>query len=134
MRPLHDITDGPAATVVRLTDAMNRGDLEAAAALYAADAVLVGQPGATARGHAKIREALSAFLALRPALTTVASQVLEAGDVALYIGRWRLTGVGPDGAPVEMGGESTDVLRRQSDGRWLIVVDDPWGTSLLPSA
>jgi uncharacterized protein (TIGR02246 family) len=123
---------GPEAAVARLTEAMNRGDLDAAAAIYEPDAVLVGQPGNVARGHARIREALRGFLGLRPTLVTTASQVLEAGDLALYLGRWRLTGIGADGAPVTMGGESADVLRRQSDGRWLIVVDDPWGTALLP--
>lgn len=123
---------GPEATVARLTDAVNRGDLEAAAALYEPEAVLVGQPGDAARGDARIREALRGFIGLRPTLTTTGSRLLEAGDLALYLGRWRLTGIGPDGAPVTMGGESADVLRRQPDGRWLIAVDDPWGTALLP--
>jgi len=31
-----------------------------------------------------------------------------------------------------MSGESTDVLRRQEDGRWLIVLDNPWGAQILP--
>lgn len=123
---------GPAATVVRLTDAMNRGDLESAVALYGREAALLGQPGTTARGEAQIRESLREFIRLRPTLTTIASHVIEAGDVALYLGRWHLTGVGPNGSPVTMGGESADVLRRDSDGRWLVVVDDPWGTALLP--
>jgi ketosteroid isomerase-like protein len=123
---------GPEATVARLTHAVNRGDLEAAAALYQPEAVLVGQPGDAALGYAPVREALGRFIALRPTLTTTASRVVEAGDLALYLGRWRLTGIGPDGAPVTMGGESADVLRRQPDGHWLIAVDDPWGTALLP--
>jgi uncharacterized protein (TIGR02246 family) len=122
---------GPEATVARLTDAVNRGDVEGAAALYEPEAVLVGQPGVVARGPARIREALRGFIGLRPTLITTASRVLEAGDVAMYLGRWRLTGIGPEGAQVTMGGESADVLRRQSDGRWLIVVDDPWGMALL---
>jgi ketosteroid isomerase-like protein len=124
---------GPEATVARLADAVNRGDLDAAAALYEAEAVLVGQAGHAARWHAEIREGLRGFIELRPTLTTTASRLLEAGELALYLGRWQLTGIGPDGVPVTMGGESADVLRRQSDGRWLIVVDDPWGTALLPS-
>jgi uncharacterized protein (TIGR02246 family) len=122
---------GPEATVARLTDAVNRGDLAAAAALYESEAVLVVQPENAARGDARIREALRGFAELRPTLTTTAARVLEASDLALYLGRWRLTGIGPDGAPVTMAGESADILRRQSDGRWLIVVDDPWGTALL---
>jgi ketosteroid isomerase-like protein len=52
---------------------------------------------------------------------------VEAGDVALVVNRWSLRGTEPDGAPVEMRGSSADVLRRQADGTWLVLVDDPWG-------
>ncbi len=125
---------GPAAAVARLSDAVNRGDLEGAAALYEPAAVLVGQPGQVARGAEQVREALRGFIALRPTLVTTGSQVIESSDLALYLSRWTLTGAGPDGALVAMGGESADVLRRQPDGRWLIALDDPWGTRLLPPA
>ena len=123
--------EGAEVTVTRLADALNRGDLDAAAGLYESEAVLVGTPGTAARGNAGIRDALREFIRLRTTLTTSSSRVLEAGDLALYLGRWRATGIGPDGAPVALGGESADVLRRQADGRWLIVLDNPWGTALL---
>jgi hypothetical protein len=48
----------PEETVTRLTRAVNRGDLDAAAALYGPDATLVGQPGQLAQGRIQIREAL----------------------------------------------------------------------------
>jgi uncharacterized protein (TIGR02246 family) len=122
---------GPEGTVVRLSEAINRGDLEAAVGLYEPNAVLVAQPGQLARGLAAIRDAMQGFIALRPTLSTATSQVIESGDVALYLGRWSLSGVAPDGGAVTMGGDSSDVLRRQADGRWLIVLDNPWGTGLL---
>jgi ketosteroid isomerase-like protein len=40
----------------------------------------------------------------------------------------------PRGESVVLGGESTDVLRRQPDGRWLIAIDDPWGARVLGPA
>ena len=58
--------------------------------------------------------------------------MIEAEGVALYIGRWSLNGTDPAGNAVAMGGESTDVLRRQQDGRWLIALDNPWGAQILP--
>jgi len=122
---------GPETTVVKLSEAVNRGDLEAAMALYEPEAVLVAQPGQAARGGAAIREAMKGFIALRPTLSTAASHVIESEDVALYLSRWSLSGVAPDGSSVTMGGESSDVLRRQADGRWLIALDNPWGAGLL---
>lgn len=121
----------PLDIVNSLTAAINQGDLDAALNLYEPDAVFVAQPGRIVRGHAGIREALSGFVSLNPTLRGQAQQVVDSGDVVLYCSRWTLTGTAPDGGKVEMAGVSSDVLRRQSDGRWLIVIDNPWGTSIL---
>lgn len=122
----------PARTVARLAEAINRGDLDAALALYEKDAVMVVQPGQLARGAAAVRNALAGFIALKPELRMEAEQVVEAGDVALYVGRWSLRGTDPSGRAVSLHGESSDILRRQKDGRWLIALDNPWGIQVLP--
>jgi uncharacterized protein (TIGR02246 family) len=124
----------PLDTVNQLVQAISAGDLATAVELYEPDAVLVVRPGQVARGRTQLREALAGFVALRATLTSEAQHVLEARDLALYLGRWNLRGTDSAGAPVTLGGESTDILRRQSDGRWLIAIDDPWGTQLLGSA
>lgn len=121
----------PATTVDQLVEAINRADLEGAVALYEKDGVLIAQPGQVARGSAELKNALAGFIAMKATLRSDAQQVVEAGDVALYLSRWSLVGTGPDGRPISMAGESTDVLRRQKDGRWLIAVDNPWGTRIL---
>jgi uncharacterized protein (TIGR02246 family) len=122
---------GPIDTVNQLTDAINRGDLDRAVSLYEGAAVMVAQPGRVARGSDQLREAIAGYLALKPTLKMEAREVVEAGDVALYVSRWSLRGTDPAGKPMELSGESTDVLRRQKDGRWLIVVDNPWGVQIL---
>ncbi|HSA89650.1 MAG TPA: SgcJ/EcaC family oxidoreductase [Burkholderiales bacterium] len=122
----------PAKTVARLAEAINRGDLDAALALYEKDAVMVVQPGQLARGAAEVRNALAGFIGLKPTLRMETEQVVETGDVALYLGRWSLRGTDPSGQPVTMSGESSDILRRQKDGRWLIALDNPWGAQILP--
>lgn len=38
-----------------------------------------------------------------------------------------MAGVAPDGSPVTGSGLSVAVLRRQTDGRWLMVIDNPFG-------
>ena len=123
---------GPIDTVNELVQAINQADLERAVAAYESDAVLVVQPGRLVRGSAQLREALAGFTALGAVLRSEAQQLIEAGDLALYIGRWSLSGTDPAGNPVAMAGESTDVLRRQRDGRWLIALDNPWGAQVLP--
>ena len=122
----------PIQTVNELVQGINAGDLNQAVAAYENDAVLMAQPGVTVRGTSQIREALSGFIAMKARLRSEAQQVIENQDVALYIGRWSLNGTDPSGTPVSMSGESTDVLRRQPDGRWLIAIDNPWGAQILP--
>jgi ketosteroid isomerase-like protein len=38
-----------------------------------------------------------------------------------------LDGTGPDGKPVKIEGQSAEVARRQPDGTWLFVIDNPHG-------
>jgi uncharacterized protein (TIGR02246 family) len=121
----------PIDTVNQLTAALNRGDIDAALSLYETNALLVAQPGQIARGSAELRAALRGFIDLKPRLTSQVQSVFETCDIALYVGRWNLQGTDPAGREVSMGGESSDILRRQDDGRWLIAIDNPWGSQVL---
>lgn len=122
----------PVTTVNQLVDAINHADLEGAVALYEKDAVLIAQPGQVARGSAEIKKALAGFIAIKAKLESEAQEIVEAGEIALYVSRWRLDGVDANGRPISMAGESSDILRRQKDGRWLVTLDNPWGAQILP--
>jgi ketosteroid isomerase-like protein len=89
------------------------------------------KPGVVVSGTAGIRQALEGFMAMKPTLTIEAQQVVQAGDVAQYCARWNIRGTDPEGKPVQLNGRSSSILRRQSDGRWLFLVDNPWGTEIV---
>lgn len=118
-------TSTPQALMRTFTNLVHARDLDGLVALYEPSAVFEPQPGIVIRGHAAIAAALADLLALRPRMITDTVQVLDAGDVALVVNEWTMTGTAPDGAEVRQGGRSADVLRRQHDGRWLVVVDKP---------
>jgi uncharacterized protein (TIGR02246 family) len=105
---------------------MNAGDVEAVVALYEADATLSPQPGQTVTGTAAIREAIRGFVAMKPRFTATAKPTMRSGDVALAGLAWKLQATGPDGKPLEMNGHSAEIVRRQPDGAWKFVVDNPW--------
>ena len=126
----------PLEAINGLTAAINRGDVAAMVDFFESDATLVvqalaGQPAQVARGHAAIRDAYRGFVSLKPTLRRQAQQVVEAGNVALHCSKWVLNVTSPDGKKVEREGESSDVLRKQTDGRWLIVIYNPYGTSMV---
>lgn len=107
-------------------DALNAGDLDGLVAQYEGGATLVPQPGQAVTGSAAIREALAGFLAMRPHITLSTRKIVQAADIALLHSRWVLRGTGPDGKSVQMEGAGTEVARRQPDGTWRYVVDNPY--------
>jgi uncharacterized protein (TIGR02246 family) len=109
------------------TKAFNAGDLDNLVNLYETKALLMPQPGQTVSGHAAIREALEGLLALKPKFNLQFQKALESGDLALLFSRWTLTGTGPDGTELSLSGQTSDVVRRQADGSWLFVIDNPFG-------
>ncbi|HWU65029.1 MULTISPECIES: YybH family protein [Rhizobium] len=111
-----------------ISSAITAGDLDAAMKVYVADAVFVTKPGATVRGHEAIRASLSEFMQLKLPIKATDKQVLVSGDVALVISDWVMEGNGPDGKPLKLSGTSSDVVRRQADGVWRFVIDNPFGT------
>jgi ketosteroid isomerase-like protein len=107
--------------------AFNANDADAVLALYESGATLIPQPGNPVTGSAALREALGHFLALNGQIDLRTVGVTETSGLALLLTDWTINGgTDVDGNPVELGGRSTNVLRQQSDGTWLAVIDDPW--------
>jgi uncharacterized protein (TIGR02246 family) len=109
------------------TTAFNAGDAAALLALFEPDAALAPAPGQVVTGRAAIGEVLAGFLALKGRMTIETVRVIRSGDVALLHGAWILSGTGPDGSAIEMAGRNAEVARRQADGSWQFVVDNPFG-------
>lgn len=110
----------------QFSQAFNAANLEALVGLYEAGAVLAVE-GGPARGLDAIREAYRGFLAFKPRIRVETIASFETADgLALLHGRWEMTGTQPDGSPLRMEGRNTEVVRRQPDGRWLFVLDNPF--------
>jgi uncharacterized protein (TIGR02246 family) len=121
-------TGTPEQVLESIVNGINSGNLEALMMLYESEAVFAAQPGNLAHGFAGIRDALSGFIAMRGKLDLKVTHVLEASNLALVTTVWSFAGTGPDGKPVHLSARSADVLRRQADGSWRFVIDNPWGT------
>jgi uncharacterized protein (TIGR02246 family) len=106
---------------------VNAGDLEALLALYEPGCSLVRRDGGVAQGHAEIRLVLSRLLAMQPGMSTEIVKVVRAGDeLALVYNDWRMSAKRGDGQPVEASGKAIEVVRRQPDGTWRFILDDPF--------
>jgi ketosteroid isomerase-like protein len=131
--PQLDLEDGvstatPEQVLESIVIGINSGNLERLMALYESEAAFATQPGSLAHGAPGVRGALSGFVSMKGKLDLEVTQVLEVGDLALVTGVWSFNGTGPDGEPVRLAARNADVLRRQTDGTWRFVIDNPWGT------
>jgi ketosteroid isomerase-like protein len=105
----------------------NAGDLEGLLALYEEPATFVRGPGEQVQDRAGLIAGLKDFLGIGGRLRLVTRYAVQHGDLALLSNEWTLTGEGADGEPFTHTGRTVEVVRRQPDGRWLYVIDHPWG-------
>jgi ketosteroid isomerase-like protein len=93
----------------------NSGDAAGIAALYEPDAVMAYPPGGQTTGRAAIQELWEKVLANRPHFEPETPlPTLVCGDLALT-----------STAPKDDAGARAQVARRQPDGSWLRVLDQP---------
>lgn len=118
------------------TDAFKGGDVDSLVDLYEDRAVFLAQPGQPlVRGKDAIREAIGGFVGMGGTFNMEHTDVVEADDVAVIYSTWTLKGGSdPEGNPVDLMGQTTDVVRRQPDGTWLFALDNPWGVQAFAAA
>ena len=122
------------STIDAMTSAFHKGDIDGIMRTYEPGAIVVGEPGAPVSGTPALRAMFAGFVAAKARFTFLGHDVIQAGDVAVHTTPWQMTGVAPDGSAIKGDGLSVAVLRRQADGRWLMVIDNPYGDLLLKTA
>lgn len=110
-----------------LAQAYGSGDLDALMALFEEGAALVPMSGEVVHGRDAIRNQFAILLANRSQFVLGLEQVVEAGDVTLLVSRWTVISATPTGHATELSGRTSDVVRRQRDGTWRLVIDHPYG-------
>ncbi len=117
--------------VLEMTNAFQRGDIDTVLNSYGPGAVVMFEPGAPVSDPAMLAETFAAWSAMGPEFNYAGHDVIVSGDTALHIAPWTMTGTGPDGSAIEQSGLSVAVLRRQADGGWKMVIDNPHGQVLM---
>jgi ketosteroid isomerase-like protein len=110
---------------------VNAGDVDGLVALYERTATLLREDGTAIVGTTLIREELVAILGagLRITMNVVRVAPPNGVDVVMLYNDWSAVGTGANGKPVRLSGRANEVIRRQRDGTWRYVIDDPYARS-----
>ena len=109
-------------------ESFNAGDRAGLASLYEPEARIVPRPDQEAVvGIQAVRAVLQDFLSQGGKIEIETRSAIQAGEIALLRSRWRFTGTKPDGTPIDATHSSSEVARRQPDGTWRYLIDQPFG-------
>jgi uncharacterized protein (TIGR02246 family) len=117
--------------ILDMTDAFHKKDLKGVLASYETNAVIVFEPEKPSSGIDATIEGFKGFFALNPKFEYSGHEVFVNGNLAMHFAPWTMTGKTPDGNEIRQSGLSVAVLRKQENGKWLMVFDNPFGQHLL---
>ncbi len=117
--------------IFSMTNAFHHGDISGVMNSYEKEATVVFEPGTPEFHSNKIKEQFQGLFGLNPQFEYFGHEVFINGDIALHFSPWKMKGTAPDGTAIEQSGLSVAVLRKQENGKWLMVIDNPHGGFLL---
>jgi uncharacterized protein (TIGR02246 family) len=117
--------------ILDMTEAFHKKDLEGVLASYEPNAVIIFEPEKPSSGVDAISEGFKGFFAVNPKFEYSGHEVFLNGNLAMHFAPWTMTGKTPDGNEIKQSGLSVVVLRKHSNGKWLMVFDNPFGQHLL---
>jgi ketosteroid isomerase-like protein len=121
------LANDPAGHVAAYLATFTGGSGELLDRHYEPDAVLVARPGLPMTGATARIAAHNHLLAFGLPMQARTRRVYAAGDLALLIVDWSIAGTSRQGYPIDLRGTATDVIRRNPDGHWRYVIDNPFG-------
>ena len=106
---------------------LNAGDLEAVMALHEPGARFVAPSGEAVVGHDWIRKALANMIVAKTRLHSRIVQEVTIGNIALLYTDFEGTTIDGSEKTITIRHHAVEVLRRQTDGAWKLIVGDPDG-------
>lgn len=113
-----------------LIAALESGDLDASVSVYENNAVLFKKSGEPMTGLDAIRASNAGLIAMKPKFTIDFIQATLSADGTLATNRMKadLAWTDKEGKAKQGSVDTLEVVRRQPDGSWRYVIDDPYGS------
>jgi ketosteroid isomerase-like protein len=119
----------PEHAVELLDKAFNEGDLATVLSFYEDNAVVITEPGKSARGKEELKDFFEGIMQAGSSAKQLKTHVIEADGIALFLSRWTLEV--KDASVPSRTFTATTIFRRQQDGGWKVLIDNPLGPLVL---
>ena len=110
---------------------VRNGDVENAIDCFDDRAIYVTGIGTFVTGKENIRKAIEQVCALKPDLQAQRSIGFTVDNITSWVDEWTLKAILPDGTKLNLKGTSSDILKKQTNGNWVYLVDNPYGADYL---
>ena len=110
---------------------VRNGDVDGALDCFDDEAIYVTGIGTFVSGKENIRKALEQVCGLKPDLQAQRSAGFTIDNITAWVDEWTMKATLPDGTKLEMRGTSSDILKKQPNGNWAYLVDNPYGAEYL---
>lgn len=119
------------STIEKMVTAFHAKDIDGVLSTYEDGAIVMFEPQKPVSGKDNLKVAFTQFAGMDPKFTFSGHEVYISGNIATHIAPWSMTGKMPDGSSIEQSGLSVAVLRKQPNGTWLMIQDNPSGNFLM---
>ena len=113
-----------------LAAAYNTGDLNIVLSMYDVNGIIVAEPNSPVSGKEKFEAAVRGILSIKGKMEIKTVYCLQSGDVAVGRSEWSIK----NGDDTKVSAKGVEVMKRQADGTWKILIDHAFGAEASLSA
>jgi uncharacterized protein (TIGR02246 family) len=121
----------PANAVKYFRSCIATGDLAGALSCFGNDAVYIDRDGQEVTGLDNIEKAMEHLCNWKPEITGSNYRVTIVGDLAIWMDKWSMKATMPDGNPIEMNGATSCLMKKNEEGIWVWLVDNPFAAAIF---
>lgn len=115
----------------KMTTSFNNKDIEGVMSTYESNAIIMFEPETPTSDEATCKKMFQGFFQMNAKFTFYGHEIYITDNIATHITPWKMTATAPDGSVINQKGLSVALLRKQTNGEWLMIVDDPYGDFIL---
>lgn len=121
----------PKGAVKYFRNCILEGDLTGAVSCFHPEATYIARDGQEVKGLENIEKALVGICSWEPQIEGIKEKVTIVGGLAIWIDKYAVKAKTAEGDPLEFEGSTACLLKKDSIGNWLWLVDNPFASDQL---